>query len=70
MKGRFNRIDRTIQKFCTRRIDLVVSYDGAWVISKVSAVSMQRAQFTFSTQGTVAHSQARGGEAGAQPFFS
>ena len=25
------RIDRTIQKFCARRIDLVVSYDEAWV---------------------------------------
>jgi hypothetical protein len=35
----------------------------------VSAKSAQRAQFTFSTQGNVAHSRARGGEAGAQPFF-
>ena len=25
------RIDRTTQKFCARRIDLVVSYDEAWV---------------------------------------
>ena len=28
----------------------------------VSAKSAQRAQFTFSTQGIVTHSQARGGE--------
>ena len=46
---------------------LVVSDDGAWVTSGVLALSAQRAQFTFSTQGTVTHSQAQGGEAGAQP---
>jgi hypothetical protein len=63
------RIDRTIQKFCARRIDLVVSYDDAWVTSAVSALSVQRAHFTFSTQGIVTNSQARGGEAGAQPTF-
>ena len=37
--------------------------------SEVSPLSAQRAQFTFSTQGIVTHSQARGGEAGAQPTF-
>ena len=63
------RIDRTIQKFCARRTDLVVSYGGAWVTSAVSALSVQRAHFTFSTQGILAHSKARGGEAGAQPAF-
>ena len=63
------RIDRTIQKFCARRTDLVVSDDDAWVTSAVSAKPAQRAQFTFSTQGIVTHSQAQGGEAGAQPTF-
>ena len=33
------------------------------VTSQVSPLSAQRAQFTFSTQGIVTHSQARGGEA-------
>ena len=47
----------------------MVSFDGAWVASGVSAKSAQRAQFTFSTQGTVTHSQARGGEAGSQRTF-
>ena len=37
--------------------------------SEVSPLSAQRAQFTFSTQGIVTHSQARGGEAGSQPTF-
>ena len=37
--------------------------------SEVSTLSAQRAQFTFSTQGIVTHSQARGGEAGSQPTF-
>ena len=63
------RIDRTIQKCCATGIGLVVSEDGAYVTSGVSAKSAQRAQFTFSTQGIVAHSQARSGEAGAQPTF-
>ena len=40
------------------------------VTSQVSPLSAQRAQFTFSTQGIVTHSQARGGEAGSQPKFS
>ena len=61
------RIDRTIQKFSARRTDLVVSSDEAWVTMAVSEKSAQRAQFNFSTQGIVARSQARGGEAGAQP---
>ena len=39
------------------------------VTSQVSPLSAQRAQFTFSTQGIVTHSQARGGEAGSQPTF-
>ena len=63
------RIDRTIQKFPARRTGLVVSDDDAWVTSAVSAKSAQRAQFTFSTQGTVTHSQDQGGEAGAQSTF-
>ena len=62
-------MDRAIQKFCARRIDLVVSYGDAWVTSNASALSVQRAQFIFSTHGIVTHSQARGGEAGAQPTF-
>ena len=61
------RIDRTIQIFYVRRTAHVVSYDDAWVTSEVSALSAQRAQITFSTQGAATHSQARGGEAGAQP---
>ena len=63
------RIDRTIQKFRARRIDPGVSYGDAWVTSAISALSVQRAHFTFSMQGIVAHSRARGGEAGAQPTF-
>jgi hypothetical protein len=63
------RIDRTIQECCAAGIGLVVSDDGARVTSGVSAKSAQRAQFTFSTQGIVTHSQARGGEAGAQPAY-
>ena len=47
----------------------MVSFEGAWETMAVSAKSAQRAQFTFSTQGIVTHSQARGGEAGAQPTF-
>ena len=47
----------------------MVSYDDAWVKMAISALSAQRAQFTFSTQGIVTHSQARGGEAGSQPTF-
>ena len=35
----------------------------------VSAKSAQRAQFTFSTQGILTHSQARGGKVGASYFF-
>ena len=45
----------------------MVSYDGGWVTSEVSALSAQRAQFTFPMQGIVTHSKARSGEAGAQP---
>ena len=37
--------------------------------SELSELSVPRAQFTFSTQGIVTHSQARGGEARAQPTF-
>ena len=44
----------------------MVSFDDAWVKMAVSALSAQRAQFTFSTQGTVTHSKAQGSEAGAQ----
>ena len=61
------RIDRTIQKFCARRTGLVVSSGDAWATSVVLALSVQRAQITFSTQDIVTHSKARGGEAGAQP---
>jgi len=43
----------------------VLSDDEAWVAIVVSEKSAQRAQFTFPMQGTVTHSQARGGEAGA-----
>ena len=68
-QGNLTRIGRTIQKCCARRTGLVVSYD-AWVKMTVLALSAQRAQFTFSTQGIVTHSQARGGEAGAQPNLS
>jgi len=64
-KVKLTRIDRTIQIFSARRTGHVVSYDEARVATEVSALSAQRAQFTFSTQGTVTHSQARGGEAGA-----
>ena len=64
------RIDRTIQKCCARKIDLVVSYDDAWVKMAILALSARRAQFDFSTQGIVTHSQAQGSEAGAQPAFS
>ena len=63
-------IDRTIQIFSARRNPHVVSFEGAWETMAVSAKSAQRAQFTFSTQGIVTHSQARGGEAGSQPTFS
>ena len=59
------RIGRTIQKCSARRTGLVVSYDGAWVAIAVSEKPAQRAQFTFSSHGTVTHSQPRGGEAGA-----
>ena len=45
----------------------MVSYGDAWVAIAVPALPVQRAHFTFSTQGTVTHSQARGGEARAQP---
>ena len=64
------RIDRTIQIISARRNAHVVRYEEACVTSAVSALSTQRAQFTFSTQGIVTHSQARGGEASAQPTFS
>ena len=63
------RVDRTIQKCCTRTTDLVVGYDDLWVAMAVSALSAQRAKFIFSTQGIVTHSQARGGEGDAQPTF-
>ena len=63
------RIDRTIQKCFARRIGPVVSDDGSWVASGVSAKSAQRAQFTFSTHGIVTHSKAQGCKAGAQPTF-
>ena len=69
-RGNLTRIDRTIQKFCASRTGLVVSYDNAWVASAVLALPVQRAQFTFSTQGILTHSKAQGGEAGAQPTFS
>ena len=63
------RTDRTIQKSGARRTDLVVSYDDARMTSLVSVFSVQRAHFTFSTQGTVTHSQTRGSEAGAWPTY-
>ena len=47
----------------------MVSSGDAWVKMAVSALSAQRAQFTFSTQGIVTHSQAQGSEAGARPIF-
>ena len=47
----------------------MVSDDGAWVAIAVSAIPVQRAQFTFSTQGIVTHSKAQGGEAGAHATF-
>ena len=43
----------------------MVSDDGAWMASKVSAKSAQRAQFTTSTHGIVTHQQSQGSEAGA-----
>ena len=55
-QGNLTRINRTIQKFCARRNSHVVRYDEAWVTTAVSAISAQRAQFTFSTQGIITHS--------------
>ena len=69
MTEEFNAHRSHHSEICARRTNLVVRYGDAWVTSAVSALSVQRAQFTFSTQGIVLHSKARGGEAGAQPRF-
>ena len=69
MTEEFNAHRSHHSEICVRRTDLVVSYGDAWVTSAVSALSVQRAQFTFSTQGILTHSQARGVEARAQPTF-
>ena len=57
------------QKCCARTTGLVVICFDAWVTMAVSALSAQRAQFTSTTQGIVAHSKDQGSEAGAQPTF-
>ena len=69
MKGNLTRIDRTIRIFLAEEMPTWLGTMGRGWTSAVSALSVLRAQFNFSTKGIVTHSQSRGGEAGAQPTF-